>query len=292
MSFEHLLGAAKDAVLWTPEDRIEFINEDRWIGYSAATTILTEFSDLIDHPRNLRMPCRAIIGDPDNGKTMLLGQCIKRHPWRERDGEESHVAVLAFETPSAPDEGRLYSQILKALRVAHREDASPERLLAKVIERFSELGIRLLMADEFHNMLNGSAANQRQFLASLKSLINTLRVSFVAAGTQDVVRALATDSQFITRFEKLALPKWGINEETRSLLSSIETILPLAEPSALANDKSIAVGIILGGQGTIGGMTRVVKRSAVAAIKAGKEKITKDIVDKVVSELRVREVAA
>lgn len=292
MSFDHLLGAAKDAVLLTPEERIEFVNEDRWIGYSAASSILTELDDLIDHPRNLRMPCRAIVGDPDNGKTMLLRQCIKRHPLRDSGGVESHVAVLVFETPAAPDEGRLYSQILKALRVAHREDAPPEKLLAKVIERFAELGIRLLMADEFHNMLNGSAAHQRQFMASLKSLINTLRVSFVAAGTGDIVRALATDSQFITRFEKLTLPKWGINEETRSLLDSFEKTLPLAEPSALANNRDVALGIILGGHGTIGGMTRVAKKSAIAAIKAGKERIDKSIVDKVVSELREREVAA
>ncbi|BAO28288.1 TniB family NTP-binding protein [Sulfuritalea hydrogenivorans] len=292
MSFDHLLGVAKDAVLWTPEDRIDFINEDRWIGYSAAATILTEFDDLVEHPRNLRMPCRYVVGDPDNGKTMLLHQCIKRHPFREKEGDESHVAVLVFETPPVPDEGRLYSQILKALRVAHREDAPPEKLLAKVIERFSELGIRLLMADEFHNMLNGSASHQRQFLASLKSLINTLRVSFVAAGTEDITRALATDSQFITRFEKLALPTWGINKETRSLLSSIEKTLPLAEPSGLADDRDLALGIILGGKGKIGGIVKVAKKAAIAAIRGGKEKIAKDIVDKVVAELREREFAA
>lgn len=292
MSFDHLLGAAKDAVLCTPEDRIDFINEDRWIGYSASTNILTELTDLIDHPRNLRMPCRAIVGDPDNGKTMLLRRCITRHPSRERKNEVSYVAALLFETPSAPDEGRLYSQILKALLVAHREDAPPEKLLAKVIERVSELGIRLLMADEFHNMLHGSAAHQRQFLASLKSLINVLRVSFVAAGTQDVISALATDPQFITRFEKLTLPKWGTNEETRSLLTSLEQTLPLAEPSGLANNRDLALAVIHGGRGTIGGITGVAKKSAIAAIKAGKEKITKDIVDKTVDELRKREVAA
>ncbi len=292
MKFDHLLGEALTAVLWTPEDRIEFIEQDRWIGYTAATAILEEFTRLIEYPRNLRMPCLAIVGDPNNGKTMLLQQCIKQHPLRGSESDESHVAVLKFETPSAPDEGRLYSQILKALLVAHREDAAPERLLAKIIDRVSELGIRLLLADEFHNMLNGSAANQRQFLASLKSLINVLRVSFVAAGTNNIVVALATDSQFVTRFEKLSLPKWGKNTETLSLLASIELTIPLAERSNIANDKEIAIPIILGGQGTIGSITRIIKESAVAAIKDGKEKITRDIVDCVVAKLRSREVAA
>lgn len=292
MSLDHLKGAARHAVLLTPEDRIEFILAERWIGYSAATRVLTELDDLVDHPRNLRMPCLAVIGDPNNGKTMLLERCIKRHPLRERGNEVSHVAVLLFETPSEPDEGRLYSQILVALRVAHRPDAPPEKLLAKILERFSELGIRLLMADEFHNMLNGSAAHQRQFLASLKSLINTLRVSFVVAGTDDIIRALATDNQFITRFEKVKLPRWGMNQETRNFLVSIESTLPLAEPSTMSDLPSLMRAIVEGGANTVGGITKVVKKSAIAAIKNGKEKITQDIVDKVVKELREREVTA
>lgn len=291
MTFDHLRGAAKDVVLLTPEDRIDFILEDRWIGYSAAKNTLREFDDLIDHPRNLRMPCRALVGDPDNGKTMLLRRCIKLHPRRERDDEESHVAVLVFETPPAPDERRLYSRILSALCVAHREDAPPEKLLAKVLERFAELGIRLLLADEFHNMLNGSASGQRQFLASLKSLINTLRVPFVAAGTTDILRALATDSQFFTRFEKMSLPRWGANDETRSLLTSFEVTLPLAKPSGLGNSKELLDPIVRGGKGTIGGITKVVKGSAIRAIRSGQEMITKTIVDKTVEEIRAREMS-
>jgi hypothetical protein len=292
MSLDHLKGAAKDAVLLTPADRIEFIQTDRWIGYSAATNALTELDDLVDHPRNLRAQCLALIGEPDNGKSMLLRRCIARHPSRERGNEESHVAVLFFETPPEPDEGRLYSQILTALLVAHRPDAPPEKLLAKVIERISELGVRLLMADEFHNMLNGSSAHQRQFLASLKSLINTLRTSFVAAGTDDIIRALATDKQFITRFEKVKLPRWGVNEETRSFLASIESTLPLAEQSNLANSPSLTRAIVEGGANTVGGISKVTKKSAIAAIKAGQEKITKEIIDQVVSQRREREVAA
>lgn len=292
MSLDHLKGAAKDAVLLTPAERIEFIKAERWIGYTTATNILAELTDLVDHPRNLRMPCRAIVGDPGNGKTMLLQRCVVRHPSRERDGEESHVAVLLFEMPPEPDEGRLYSQILTALLVAHRPDAPAEKLLGKVVERFSELGIRLLLADEFHNMLNGSAAHQRQLLASIKSLINVLRVSFVAAGTHDIVRALATDAQFITRFERLALPRWGINEESRNFLASIESTLPLAEPSNLGNIPELVRAIVEGGGNTVGGIANVAKKSAITAIKAGKEKITKEIVEQAVSQLRAREVAA
>jgi hypothetical protein len=291
MSFDHLKPAAADAVLLTPEERIDFINQDRWIGYSAAKAVLDEVADLIRHPRNLRMPCRTIIGDPDNGKSMLLKECVERYPRVDGTSDDSHLPVLVFETPSQPDEGRLYSQMLKALRVAHREDAAPERLLPKVIEQCFDLNIRVLMADEFHNMLCGTPAHQRQFLASLKSLVNTLRVSFVAAGIVDVGRALAADGQFVTRFEQLSLPRWGFNEESLRLLASLEMMVPLAEPSGFAK-RELAPTILSAGGGTIGGICRVVKKSAIAAIREKEEKVTLDLVKAVVEQMRSRKLAA
>lgn len=291
MSFEHLKGSAREAVLLSPQERIAFIKKDRWIGYSAASAVLAEVRDLANHPRNLRMPCRLLVGDPDNGKTMLLQECMKRHPLSVSEADETHVPVLVFETPSEPDEGRLYSAILTAMRIAHREDAPPERLLGKVIDGIESLYVCVLMADELHNMLNGSPANQRQFLASLKSLLNVLRRPFVAAGTRDAVRALATDSQFVTRFEQYVLPRWGISQETRSLLASLEKMLPLAEPSNLAG-KEVGEAIMLGGGGTIGGIVKLAKKSAIAAIESSAERVTREIVDKTLAEIRSRTVDA
>ena len=291
MSLEHLKGSVREAALLTPQERIEFIRKDRWIGYAAAKDILSKVQDLVNHPRNLRMPCRLIVGDPDNGKTMLLQECMRRHPKAVSESDETRLPVLVFETPPDADEGRLYSAILTAMRIAHREDAPPEKLLSKVIDGVESLGVCVLMADEFHNMLHGSPASQRQLLASLKSLLNLLRRPLVAAGTRDAVRALATDTQFVTRFEQLALPRWGVNMEARRLLASIEQMMPLAEPSNLAG-KELGETIILGGGGTIGGIVKLAKKSAIAAIKSGAERVTRKIVDEALAEIRSRTVDA
>lgn len=48
-----------------------------------------------------------------------------------------------------------------------------------------------------------------------------LKMPFVAAGISDVMTALATDTQFVTRFEKLELPKWGFNQSTLRMLKSL-----------------------------------------------------------------------
>jgi hypothetical protein len=292
MSFDHLRGGAKEAVLLTPEERINFILEDRWVGYDAAKQCLSEIGKLANHPRNIRMPCRAIIGDPENGKSTILSRCADLHPPVETDSGEYHVPVLYFQTPPEPDEGRLYSHILNALRIAHRPEAAPEKLLVKVYERFAELGIRVLLADEFHHMLLGRAPDQRQLLGSIKNLLNTLKLSLVVAGTQDVMSALASDAQFVTRFEKITLPRWGINQTSRNFIASLEVTLPLALPSGLADNPELFRSIVTGGEHTIGGITKVCKNAAIMAIHKGTEQINQAIVDGVVNDLRLRKVVA
>lgn len=171
--FPHLNEKVALRVLDLPEERIAFIQSDLWVGYDEAKAILQEFDDLIRYPRNLRMPCRVLVGELENGKTTLLRRCIKLHQPEYTADEQIILPVLYFETPSEPDEGRLYSSILTALAVAHRQDAAPEKLMAKVVDPLTMLNVRLLMADEFHNMLQGTPRSQRQFLVSLKSLLRT-----------------------------------------------------------------------------------------------------------------------
>lgn len=286
--FAHLEPKVWNLVAAPPDERIKFIKTDAWVGYSAATSILATLDELASHPRNTRMPCYMLIGAPQNGKSSLLERCVKLHQPVRDPSDNIIVPVLKFETPPEPDEGRLYSEILKSCLVSHREDAAPERLKAQVIDRLIALGVRVVLADEFHGMLNGSLKNQRQFLASLKSLLNALRLPFVAAGTVDVTRALATDTQFVTRFEVLPLPRWAINMEFRKLLASIERILPLAMPSVLAGqDIARAIGGACGG--TIGGIREIASRSAIAAIEAQEEQISLGIVQKVIDERTSRQ---
>lgn len=270
-----------------PEERIAHIKRDHWIPYGEAAAILRDLGDLVVHPRNLRMPCRALIADSNNGKTWLLHQCVTIHNREGSDKEEPRVAVACFQTPPEPDEGRLYSSILKSLGVEHREDAAPERLLPKVIERCTELEVRLLLADEFHNMLLGPAKDQRQFLGSLKSLINVLGVSFVAAGTDEVRRALAADGQFVQRFQQYGLPLWRRDVSARRLLKSLELRIPLPEASNL-DGMELGPKLLPVSPQTIGNLSAVVLEAAIAAISESASKISVAHVDAALKLLAAR----
>ncbi|HQQ63867.1 MAG TPA: TniB family NTP-binding protein [Pseudomonadales bacterium] len=273
----------------SPGERIDFILSDWWIGYDEANIILTEMDRLITHPRNLRMPCLAMISEANNGKTTTLRRCLKLHGTEYTDDDQIVLPVLFFEAPPEPDEGRLYSSILSALAVAHRQDAAPEKLLAKVIERLTMLNVKLLMGDEFHNILQGTPRNHRQFLTALKSLLNQLKLPFVAAGTPEVITALSVDAQFVTRFEYLELPRWDINQTTLRMIKSIERQLPLSQPSGLA-EKDKAIPIISSSGNTLGGIVNIVKRSAVAAIQNGQNFIDQATLETTINTLNKRNI--
>jgi hypothetical protein len=287
--FPHLHEIAASKLNELPEDQIDYIKSDWWIGYDESNAILKEFDELIRYPRNNRMPCKVLVGDSQNGKTTLLRRCIKLHPVVQTDDEQIIFPAMLFETPSEPDEGRLYSSILSSLFVAHRQDAAPEKLLAKVVDRLTLLNVRLLMADEFHNMLQGTPRNQRQFLASLKSLLNILNMPLVVAGTNDVTNALSTDTQFVTRFEKLEMPRWGVNKTTIRMIKSMESLMPLAQPSQLY-EREKAVLIIGASGNTLGGITDIVKKAGIAAIRKGDELIDLSTLKAVIAERNKRKI--
>ena len=129
--------------------------------------------------------------------------------------------VLWVETPASADERRLYSAILSALNVTHRPDAPPARLEALAHEELAVQRTSVLVLDELHAMLNSPARQQKQFMASLKRLSNMRQLSIVACGTVDVSRALAIDTQFVSRFTRLALPRWQADESFLKLLASL-----------------------------------------------------------------------
>lgn len=254
-------------------ERIKYVKEDRWLGYNAAVEVLKELDDLLVHPRILKMPCKILTADSDNGKTALLNRFVTTHAAAAEESDEPHVPVVRFDAPDLPDDGLLYSNILTALHVAHRPNAAPEVLRAILVERMTELKVKMLLADEFHNVRSGRDKQTREFLIALKSLLNTLCIPFIAAGTQEAVTVLASDRQFTNRFQSLHLPEWSKTPlDGLRLLAGYGAWLPFREPSLL-HGKEIGPAIVFRCR-FVGDFVAIVKRSAILAIKDGSPSIT------------------
>ncbi len=272
------LNAAAHGVLDLPAaERIAHLRRPRWIGYPRAKQLLNKLDDLLTHPKTHRMPNLLIVGNTNAGKTMLANRFVQLHPADDNpQGDAVIVPVLAIQAPPGPDEGRFYNAILEVLFAPYNPRERVAQKQIQVLRILKQIGLRMLIIDEVHNVLTGPVTKQRQFLNVLKYLGNDLQIPLVGLGTPEALRAVQADPQLANRFEPAALPPWQLNQEFQMLLASFERTLPLREPSRLAEEQ-MARHLFALSEGSLGELSVLLTSAAVSAVQSGAERIDEQV---------------
>lgn len=269
----HLHPAVQATARLSASERIDQIRADRWIGYPKAVEAVDRLQTLLGWPRKQRMPNLLLIGPTNNGKSMIIERFRRQHlPRTEPDRE--HIPVLCVQMPSEPSEIRFYTALLAALGAPLR----PRQRLADVerlaLALLGEVGVRMLVIDEFHNVLAGRGETRRAFLNLLRFLGNELNIPLVGVGTREAYLTVRSDDQLENRFEPFVLPLWEVGDETRSLLASFAASFPLRSPSSI-DGEDMARYLLARSEGTIGELARLLTAAAVAAVESGEERINR-----------------
>lgn len=275
----HLLQKAAAYLERSAQERITYIRSPRWIGYPRAQEILAQLENLLTHPKAHRMPNLLIVGDTNNGKTMLVRRFCNQHkPDDNPEGEAAKVPVLFIQAPPVPDESRFYNAILELLFAPYKPGDRADRKQFQAIKLLRTVGLKMLVIDEIHHLLAGSMTKQKAFLNVIKYLGNELEVPIVGVGTRDAFRAIQTDLQLSNRFDQALLPRWANNEMFLRLLATFERSVPLRNPSNLT-DGALADKIYSMSEGYLGEISRVLESAAVRAVETGLERIDKKLLD-------------
>ncbi|MCK9192418.1 MAG: TniB family NTP-binding protein [Nevskia sp.] len=270
----HLSDTAAAKLDLSDQDRCQHIRKPRWIGYGRSQEILGKLEDLLEHPLQPRMPNMLIVGETNNGKTMLVTKFREKHPASENPtGEAINVPVLYIQAPPGPDERGLYNAMLGRLFESAPRSESTDAKRDRVVAVLKRVNLGIIMVDELQHLLAGPYVKQRNCLNVLKYIGNELCVPIVGIGTAEAVRAIQTDPQLANRFTPEVLPKWEKNAELGRLLASFERVLPLRKPSRLSAPP-LASRIADLASGTIGEMSALLNAAAIHAIKTGAEQIT------------------
>ncbi|ELY1972905.1 TniB family NTP-binding protein [Aeromonas salmonicida] len=280
-TYSHLNDSAIEALALSDRDRILKIRSERWIGYPKAKQILAKLEDLLIYPRTHRMPNLLIVGDTNNGKTMLVQRFKNLHPAIDNpSGEGIQAPVILVQAPPVPDEGRFYNAILELLFAPYRPSERVEKKQFQAIKLLRYVGLKVLIIDEIHHILAGNMNRQKAFLNVIKYLGNELQISIIGVGTKDAFRALQTDPQISNRFEPVTLPRWEMDHDFQRLLASFERMLPLKQISNLSQH-DMASTLYAMSEGYIGELSRLLSEASVLAIHSGVETISAKILQKV-----------
>ncbi|TLS19237.1 MAG: AAA family ATPase [Betaproteobacteria bacterium] len=275
----HLLKKAAAYLDRRDDERIAYIRSPRWIGYPRAQEALSKLEELLNYPQSHRMPNLLIIGDTNNGKTMLVQRFCKQHkPSDNPEGEAAIVPVLYVQAPPVPDEGRFYNAILELLFAPYKPGDRADRKQFQAIKVMKAVGLKMLLIDEIHHILAGSMTKQKAFLNVIKYLGNELEIPIVGIGTKDAFRAIQTDLQLSNRFDHINIPRWRNDDDFLRLLASFEQAIPLRNPSNMI-DGPLADKIYSMTEGYLGELSRLLVKAAVQAVVIGRELIDKRILD-------------
>lgn len=275
--YAHIHPEFRDVMSFPDDQRLAFLDRPRWIGYGRAQLALDTLQSLMNKPRQPRMPNLLIVGDPNNGKTTLIQrfQTLCGEGYVDENADPVKPIIVAEAPPSADEKG-LYISILERFWAPYRASAPVPQLRYQAVHQLRECHVRILVIDEFHSLLTGSAVKQREVMNAIKLLCNEVGIPIVGVGTRDAVRVLHTDPQHASRFDVFPLPLWELDPEFQKLLAGFERVLPLKKPSGLSSPELATMAHAICG-GNLGDLHRLLGACARVAITSGEEQITEKI---------------
>lgn len=271
--FQHLMQLDKD-------EKIRSLHEDIWINYPESDKVIQLLGQMMNRPKKPRMQGVLLIGDSNMGKTSIIHRFRALHQDTMLDDENnaSHIyKPIVYALMRGCDEKELYASILESFWTPYRPSDTQAKLRHQLIGLMKSCNVKILIMDEIHNLLRGTATKQRIIMDTIKNLSVELMIPIVGVGTQDAALVLATDPQHTSRFDIIKLPKWELDKNFRALVVAFEKRLPLKNPSFLdTKEKAPLLHSI--SRGNLGDLHRLLIECATYAIEHETEEITVDII--------------
>ncbi len=265
------------------EARIAYIERDRFVPHRRAEEVLTELERLYRMEDAVRPQGRLMVGRSLMGKSTIFDEFMRNHGASDNpEGEAAVVPVLVVQYPDSAKEG-IYAEILTKLNARMPANAKLQDLRTASVQLLRRVGLRILLIDELHNVLEGSANAQRKGLNSIKYLMNELRRPVVCAGTVEVLNAIKSDPQMYSRLRRLPLARFDDDADFQELLAGFELVLPLRKASGL-DDAMLSTQIFQITLGIVGEVADLLNNAAIYAIEEGIECITEDVIKAVTGQ--------
>ena len=267
--------------------RIHFINRGCVVAYEKAENITNRFKRIIEQAHSHRMRGMLIVGPSGNGKTTLLLFMMDEYGRvQNEETGEFRQSVVYSTAPTGCDQKQFLIFLLEALGCPTVYKTRNE-MFRQVIQLLKHLGTKVLIIDEFQQLMEGTPRQQQDILTMIKMISDKVGLSIVGAGLSKAENAVLHDEQLYYRLPPIDLPLWttkleGI-KEYRGMLKTFEEWLPLRQKSNLSG-VPMAKKINEITRGLLGEVAALLKASAIYAIQMGAECISESLLDEVLKK--------
>ena len=277
--YAHIAQQFKEVLFKTDLERLDFLEESRWIDYPAANKLRAILDGMLRVPERTRMPNLLLVGQSNSGKTSVVTRFKETTGKPYISDDAVSVRPVMYVEIHKPDERELYSAILREFWAPHNPAAVLSKLRDQAIHLLRAARTRMLVIDEIHTVSNGSPRKAMDVMNEIKMLSNTLHIPLVLVGTRTALQLLMLDPQYTSRFEVVALPDWSVNADLQRFLKAFESVLPLKKPSRLFSPEFTTL-IHAISAGNTGNMEYLLRECAKEAIRTGTEVIDLSLLEK------------
>jgi len=244
------------------------------VTYPTATRILECFHDLVGESNPLRSQGALLIGDPDNGKTIIL-RMLQRDLGVMLPPPDSpnHISSIYIQAPVGASRRDLFQSLAEELGIPLSDRSSADRVRAQCIRGIKERGVKVLLVDELHNLISGPDFRRRIILDDFKTISNAVGIPLICAGTMRAYTVIETDDQYLSRLRALLLPRWDLGREYLGLLKCLEREMGVAAGTFCSHEHSHILWQL--SKGLIGRTVRILNGCLKEAIRDGADSIAR-----------------
>ncbi|WP_295964300.1 TniB family NTP-binding protein [uncultured Xanthomonas sp.] len=279
MSLDHLDPRIADLASRPKDERIAYILADKYVPYGLAEEIIDKAYWILRQERTQRPKCLLLFADSGCGKSMILDEINRRHGGSQNPRE---VPVVSIKLSGSSDVRMLFIRILRELDVPFSSGDRKDALYDQAIQALRAYGTKVIIIDELHNLLLAKRLVNESMVV-IRDLANT-PLSLICAGTRAARSCVNADEQLKHRFRCHQLKRWGATKDAREFFATLESRLPLLEPSNLSS-AAVATFLINKTQGHVETMVTVIRESGKTALLNNKEAITPEIIEEVVARV-------
>ena len=256
------------------EERLAFISRDRFLPFQQTDAILKAMERLYRQAPSIRPKGMLLVGESLIGKSFLLDHFKRAHPADDNADGDAAIVPIVHITVAGRARADLYREIMGSLNARPASTAKPDAVRTDCIALMQAVGMRVLIIEEFQDLLVGTATEQDVALNHVKYIMSQTGRPIIASGIEKAVSAANRSTQIKSRLREKRLHRFQRNDDAYvDALAMWEQTLPLRKASHL-DSPAIAQEIYDRTVGVTGRISELLQIAAELAIEDRSERIT------------------